>query len=159
MAEQSSASAVAAYRLTDQFGRVHDRAAVVGRPALYVVATRQGTGLLAEWTRGLRTLAMAPETGGAAVEDASHGSVAVIPVVAIAGVPPFLRGAVCRLLPRDPEAWALVDFEGTLAMLAEPEAPCTVTVVDAAGAVRARTVVAPFRPEDAAALLAVARAG
>ena len=162
MSEPSSASALAAYRLTDQFGRVHERATVAGRPALYVLATRQGTGPLAVWTRELRALATASAAArDVAAGDADRGAaavipVAVIPVAVIPGVPTLLRGAVRRLLPRDPQAWVLVDFDGSLATLAEPEAPCTVTLVDPAGAVRVRAVVAGYEPEEAAALVTAA---
>jgi hypothetical protein len=153
MPEPSSTPVCTAYRVTDQFGRVHERAAVAGRPALYVVATRQGAGLLAEWTRGLRALATAPATDGDA---AAASPVAVIPVVTIPGVPTFLQGAVRRLLPREPEAWVLVDFDGAFAGLAASEASCTVTLVDGSGGVRTRAVVAHYEPETAAALLAAA---
>ena len=165
MSEPSSASALAAYRLTDQFGRVHERATVAGRPALYVLATRQGTGPLAVWTRELRALATASATArDVAAGDADRADrgaaavipVAVIPVAVIPGVPTLLRGAVRRLLPRDRQAWVLVDFDGSLATLAEPEAPCTVTLVDPAGAVRVRAVVAGYEPEEAAALVTAA---
>jgi hypothetical protein len=76
----------------------------VARP-LYVRAERAGATALAAWTRALR-MALAPRPAG--------GDVAVVPVVALPGIPRPFRAAVCRLLPRDPEAWALLDWDRAL---------------------------------------------
>jgi hypothetical protein len=136
-----------AYRIADQFGRTHDRAETAGRPVLFVVADRQGTDALAAWAGGLRALVEGQAAGGPA------SRIAVVPVVQIPGVPSPFRGAVRRLLPRDPSAWTLVDFDGALAALAEPDAHCTVALVDAAGALLARVGVAAYEADQAADLV------
>jgi hypothetical protein len=142
------------YRIADQFDRVHDREEVAAGPALYVVADRHGTTALAEWTRGLRTVG-AP----AGMEGAPAGaSVAVVPVVSLPGIPRLLRGAIRRMLPRAPEAWVLVDFDGVFEHLVTGGASCTVAVVAPSGEVVARSAVGEFRAGEAASLVAQALA-
>ena len=130
-----------AYRIADQFGCIHDREEVAAGPALYVVADRHGATALAEWTRGLRAADV-------------HGVVPVVPVVSLPGIPRPLRGAIRRMLPRAPEAWALVDFDGAFDAVAVRGAACTVAVVAPSGEVIARSGVGAFQVDEAAALVA-----
>jgi hypothetical protein len=159
-ARADSVPVLGGYRLADQFGRPHARADVAGRPALYVVAERGGSVALARWTVALRAAA-----GGAAREAGAPDSaravlpdVAVVPAVTVSGVPRPFRGAVRRLLPRDRNAWTLIDWDGTLGAVRVAGAACAVSVVAPDGRVVRRTSVALPTASEVAGLVAAARA-
>jgi hypothetical protein len=123
-----------AYALEDQFGRARTRADVADRVALYVVAERGGAVALQQWTTALHVALHAAAAGAAP-------SAVVVPVVRVPGVPRLVRGAVRRLLPRDPDAWALLDWDDALGVLVEHDAECTVSVVASDGRVVHREAV------------------
>ncbi len=136
---------VPAYRVDDQFGRAHDAASALGTPAAYVLATYDGVFALPRWAEALGVALAAP--GAPAAQ--------VVPVLAIAAIPPLFRDAVRRLLPREPRAWTLLDWNDVLAPLRVAGSPCTIAVVDATGRVRHREGVGgTAEPAQLTALLA-----
>ena len=118
------------YALADQFDREHVRADVAGRTAIYVVAERAGAAALEQWTTALHETVAALQP-----------TLAIVPAVRLPGVPRLVRGAVRRLLPRDPNAWTLLDWDDALAVLHVPDAECSVSVVVPDGRVVARQAV------------------
>ena len=134
-----------AYALADQFDREHARADVADRTALYVVAERAGAAALEQWATALQGT-----VGGL------QPPLAVVPVVRLPGVPRLVRGAVRRLLPRDPTAWALLDWDDALAVLHAPDADCTVSVVAPDGRVVGREAVGPPDVDAVTSLVALA---
>jgi hypothetical protein len=136
------------YQLHDQFGQARTRRDVAGGAALYVRAERAGATALAAWTRALRMALGAP----------AGGDVAVVPVVALPGIPRPFRAAVCRLLPRDPEAWALLDWDRALDALGAGGATCSVALVAPDGRVVSCAAAGDPTADAVTRLVAEARA-
>jgi hypothetical protein len=118
------------FHLRDQFGRVHDAAALRGRALLVVAAARGGRAVGTAWVESLR--AMRVDSGTAQSE-----AVAPLPVVAVAdlrGVPWLLRRIVRAQFPDDARQPVLLDWDGSLARrLALDRDRCTVLLVDRGG--------------------------
>ena len=136
---------LATYELADQFGHEHTRDDVGGHMAVYVVAERAGATALEQWTTALHAA-----TAGA------QPALGIVPVVRIPGVPRLVRGAVRRLLPSDPDAWTLLDWDDVLSVLVVPNAECTVSVVAPDGRIVRREAVGLPDAESVARLLQVA---
>lgn len=139
------------FRLTDQFGTVHQAATYRGRPLLLVGAGRPGRAAGTAWVGALRGL-----QGDSA--DASAG----IPVVAVAdlrGVPRLLRRMVRGRFPDDRRQSVLLDWDGALArgLAFDPER-CTILLVGPLGDVQARTTVLAVDSAAARTLLRQAAA-
>jgi hypothetical protein len=116
---------IVAFRLSDQFGRVHDAAEYRGRTLLLVGAGRGGREAGTAWVEHLR-----------AVQDGVDGA-PVLPVVAVAdlrGVPRLLRRLVRSRFPSDPQRAVLLDWDGALARRLgfDPER-CTLLVIGPTG--------------------------
>ena len=141
----ADAPRLAAYGLADQFGQEHTRDDVRGHTALYVVAEPRGAAALEQWTTALHAAAAG-----------ALPALAIIPVVRIPGVPRLVRGAVRRLLPSDPGAWTLLDWDDVLILLVVPGAECTVSVVASDGRIVRREAVGPPDAKSVARLLQVA---
>ncbi|CAN5831446.1 hypothetical protein BH11GEM1_BH11GEM1_26500 [soil metagenome] len=90
------------FALDDQFGRELDSSTYDGVPLIVVVGNREGASGVALWTAALR----------AVIE--GRGDTHVLPVAEVNGVPRLLRRMVSRLLPRDPEQWCALDWDGQL---------------------------------------------
>jgi hypothetical protein len=118
------------YALLDQFDREHVRDDLADRTTLYVLAERAGAVALEQWATALH------ETVAGL-----RPALAVVPAMRLPGVPRLVRGAVRLLLPRDPNAWALLDWDDALAVLHVRGADCTVSVVAPDGRVVAREAV------------------
>ncbi len=134
-----------AYALADQFDREHAREDVADGAALYVVAERGGAVALERWATALH-----------ATVAGLQPPLAVVPAVRLPGVPRLVRGAVRLLLPRDPNAWALLDWDDALAVLHVPGADCTVSVVAPDGRVVAREAVGLPDADSVARLVGLA---
>lgn len=91
------------FALTDQFGREVRRETYAGTPLIVVVGNRQGAKGVALWTSALRDVVGAAPTPQ------------VLATADLGNVPRLLRGAVRRLLPRDPAHWCAIDWKGDLA--------------------------------------------
>jgi hypothetical protein len=88
--------------LADQFGRELDAATYDGVPLIVVVGNREGAAGVALWTTALRSVIN------------GEGETHVLPVAEVNNVPRMLRRMVRRLLPRDPEQWCALDWDGQL---------------------------------------------
>jgi hypothetical protein len=101
-ARSSAPHRLPVFTLDDQFGRLVDDATYRGVPLIVVAGSREGAPGVALWTASLRL----------AIGDSSD--TCVLPVADLGGVPRILRRTVSRLLPRDPEHWCALDWEGQL---------------------------------------------
>ena len=121
-----------AFQLHDQFGRAMERVAFEGCPLVVVVGSREGSAGVALWTDALRT-----ELGTASVAS-------VLPVADLVGVPRMIRGLVLRMLPRDPEHWCAIDWDGQLGARIRSElGPLVAAVYDADGILTTWAVLPP----------------
>ena len=139
-----------AFRLSDQFGRVQDAAALRGRAYLLVGAGRGGRTAGTAWVESLRAL------------QGDSAGPATLPVVAVAdlrGVPRLLRRVVRGRFPDDRGRGVLLDWEGTLArQLGFDVQQCTIVLVGPTGRVHARTTTAAVDLDSARAILRQAQA-
>jgi hypothetical protein len=126
-----AADSAVGFRLSDQFGRVHEAAAYRGRPMILVGAGRAGRAAGTAWVETLRGLQ--PDSAAATA----------IPVVAVAdlrGVPRLLRRFVRGRFPDDRREAVLLDWDGTLARRLGFDAErCTIVIVGPDGRPGART--------------------
>ena len=127
----SGADSVIGFRLSDQFGRVHDAAEYRGRALLLVGAGRGGRASGTAWVETLRRL-----------QEDSGGAVA-LPVVAVAdlrGVPRLLRRMVRGRFPDDRRQAVLLDWDGSLARRFGFDAErCTIVLIGPTGRTHAQT--------------------
>jgi hypothetical protein len=139
------ADSTLAFRLSDQFGRVHDAAEYRGRTLLLVGAGRGGREAGTAWVEHLR-----------AVQD-SMGVVPAHPVVAVAdlrGVPRLLRRLVRSRFPSEPGRAVLLDWEGTVARrLGFDTERCTLLVIGPTGRAHAQHTTVAVDPALARAVL------
>jgi hypothetical protein len=120
------------FRLSDQFGRVHDAAAYRGRPLLLVGAGRGGRAAATAWVEALRGLQGDP--AGAAP------ALSVVAVADLRGVPRLLRRVVRGRFPDDRGQAVLLDWDGTLARRYQFAGDsCTILLVGPAGRAHAQT--------------------
>ncbi|MGZ8413901.1 MAG: hypothetical protein ACXW05_14320 [Gemmatirosa sp.] len=136
---------IVAFRLSDQFGRVHDAAEYRGRTLLLVGAGRGGRETGTAWVEHLR--ALQDTVGGAPV----------LPVVAVAdlrGVPRLLRRLVRSRFPDDPGRAVLLDWDGALARRFDFDTErCTILLVGPTGRAHARRTLAAVDTALARAML------
>lgn len=110
------------FALDDQFGRVVDDATYRDVPLIVVAGAREGATGVAQWTAALRI----------AIGESSD--LCVLPVADLAGVPRLFRRTVGRLLPRDPDHWCALDWDGQLcALLRRADSPLVAAAFDATG--------------------------
>lgn len=144
-AAAAAVDSVLAFRLSDQFGRVHEAAGYRGRPFIVVGAGRGGRADGTAWVQALRGLQGEGE------------ALAAVPIVAVAdlrGVPRLLRRVVRSQFPDDRRQPVLLDWDGALARrLAFDPASCTIALVDGGGRTIARTQVAAVDTAAARELL------
>jgi hypothetical protein len=140
-ASAPAADSALGFRLSDQFGRVHDAAEYRGRAMILVGAGRGGRAAGTAWVEALRGL------------QADSAEAATIPVVAVAdlrGVPRLLRRLARGRFPDDPRQAVLLDWNGTLARRLGFDAErCTIVLVGPEGRPGARTT--PVAIDTAAA--------
>jgi hypothetical protein len=138
-----------AFRLTDQFGQVHDAARFRGRPLILVGAGRGGRSVGTGWVVALRGM-----------QDDSAGA-AFVPVVAVAdlrGLPRLLRRLVRAQFPDDRRQPVLLDWNGSVArQLAFDPTRCTIVVIGPDGQAHARVTPDSVDAAGARALLRQAR--
>jgi hypothetical protein len=138
-----------AFHLRDQFGRVHDAAALRGRALLIVAAARGGRAVGTAWVEVLRALTV--DTGAVAPPPQ------VVAVADVRGVPWLLRRVVRAQFPDDVRQPVLLDWDGSLARrLALVRERCTVLLVDRDGRVVRRITPATL---DTLAARAIWQAG
>lgn len=94
------------FEMEDQFGAVHRRADYEGRVVVFLGSGKKGS----EWN----------EVWGEAIRDSLEawgldGQVDRVGVADVRGVPGFIKGMVKRKFPKEPEKWALVDWDGEFA--------------------------------------------
>jgi hypothetical protein len=147
-----AADSLVDFRLTDQFGKVHETATYRGRPLLLVGAGRAGRAAGTAWVGTLRGLQ----------GDSADVGAAPIPVVAVAdlrGVPRLLRRMVRGRFPDDRRQAVLLDWDGTLArgLGLDPER-CTILLVGPQGDVQARATALAVDSAAARTLLRQAAA-
>ena len=153
-AAAAAVDSVLAFRLSDQFGRVHEAAGYRGRPFIVVGAGRGGRADGTAWVQALRGLQCPGEALAAvpivAVADRRHAGQTVHP----RGVPRLLRRVVRSQFPDDRRQPVLLDWDGALARrLAFDPASCTIALVDGGGRTIARTQVAAVDTAAARELL------
>jgi hypothetical protein len=135
---------VVAFRLRDQFGRVHDAAAYRGRALILVGAGRGGRTAGTAWVEALRELQ----------SDSAAPAVPVVAVADLRGVPRLLRRMVRGRFPDDPRRAVLLDWDGALARrLGVSAEECAVVLVGPTGRTHARTRAAAVDTARARALL------
>ena len=140
------------FRLTDQFGTVHEAARYRGRPLLLVGAGRAGRAAGTAWVGTLREL-----QGDSA--DARGGAIPVVAVADLRGVPRLLRRMVRGRFPDDRRQAVLLDWDGTLARgLGLDAERCTILLVGPQGVVQARTTALAVDSAAARTLLRQAAA-
>ena len=101
-----AADSVVGFRLSDQFGRVHDAAEYRGRAMILVGAGRGGRSVGTAWVETLR---------GLQTDSAAAAAVAVVAVADLRGVPRLLRRVARGRFPADRRRAVLLDWDGALA--------------------------------------------
>ena len=118
-----------AYRLEDQFRRVHVRAEQLHRPMLVVAGDRHGSAF------GERSVWAFVH----ALERIDSSRVQVVGVADLRGVPRLLRGLVRSKFARSTHEPVLLDWDGVFATAyALPAELCTMMLVDTTGTIVGR---------------------
>lgn len=94
------------YEIEDQFERQHRDEELRGRVAVVIAAGRKGREFTSPWGDAVRSRLAGP---------VESGSVAVLPVADLRGVPGFMKGRVRGRFPEEPERWILMDWGGRFA--------------------------------------------
>ena len=91
------------FELRDQFDEVHRDSDFVDRVVIVIGSDRDGSEFNQDWGQALYdSLVAEPE----------FERIAFLPVAKVTGVPFFLKGMVRGKFPKEPDQWALIDWDG-----------------------------------------------
>lgn len=125
---------VVEFRLSDQFGRVHDASTYRGRALVVVGAGRAGRADGTAWVESLRALQ---------ADTAEAGAHPVVAVADLRGVPRLLRRVVRGRFPDERSRAVLLDWDGSVARRHGFDSErCTILVVGPTGRVHVQTTTA-----------------
>jgi hypothetical protein len=149
-AAPAAADTLVAFRIKDQFDRLHTDARFRGMPLLVAWGDRAGNDFRKLWS---------PVLTDSLAEDVAGYRLKVVAAAHAKGVPFFVKGKIKGSFPKDRDQWVLVDWDGVLdAAYAPVPERCNLLLFGRDGRLLRRWDVAEPSPDDVAEVLAAVRA-
>jgi len=139
------------FTIPDQFDTEHTEAEFAGKVMLFMWGDREGSDHMRRWGKQLiKKLRNDIEAGQVGMRSVAH----------VQGAPSFIHGMIKGRFPKEPEKWALMDWDGLFkqhyGMLDDH---CNLIVFDSAGRLIYRTAVTKLKQDVLDEVLAAVRSG